>query len=211
MKTKGIVLLIIAVAIVFVATCFAIAFAIGRKVDVVNGSITASGDNLSGVARINDDDLGFVNIEWILQEKETSAETTTYVARITAIFTPGKAAIKAGENYGKWGCKSGYLHVLPACVNNDKITFVSATPIDIDDETMTFSSQKGANNPNTYQWSFIYNEKSNETFVLPVVYEFSANKSVDVTELSLKIGVSMSVCRGFTNRAITNSIDTANI
>ena len=137
MKTKGIVLLIIAVAIVFVATCFAVAFAIGRKVDVVNGSITANGDNLSGVARINDDDLGFINIEWILQEKETSAETTTYVARITAIFTPGKAAIKAGENYGKWGCKSGYLHVLPACVNNDKITFVSATPIDNDDVQLT--------------------------------------------------------------------------
>lgn len=88
---------------------------------------------------------------------------------------------------------------------------IIAIAIVIDDETMAFSSQKGANNPSTYQWSFIYNEKSNETFVLPVVYEFSANKSVDVTELPLKIGVNMSVCRGFTNRAITNSIDTANI
>lgn len=210
MKSKNFSLLIIATVIVFVCTCFAIAFTIGRKEKTVNGYVVSSGTSTSGVARISDDKLGFIHVEWDIREKESTDEFKTYTATITTTFVPGKAAIKAGENYEKWKCKSGYLHVAPFHNDsNSDINLISATPLYIKDKSITFNSQKSAENAKTYQWSFLYDGKSDNIFVLPAVYEFSVNKYVDISELSLKIDLKMAVCRGFSNRALANSFNTA--
>ena len=210
MKGKTISLLIIAIVFVFVCTCFAVAFAIGRKEKVESAYVVSSGDQTAGVATTINDKLGFVNVEWIIQEKDTTENETTYTATVTATFTPGKAAIKAGGNYGKWKCKSGYLHVTPVC-NNASINFVAASPLSLDNDAMIFSSQKGADNPKTYQWSFKYNEKSDEIYVLPVTYKFSIDRNIDVSEISLRIDLKMAVTRGFSNRAFVNSFYTSNL
>lgn len=212
MKSKTVSLLIIAIVIVFVCMCFAIAFAVGRKEKTENGYIVSSGNSTSGVAKIADDKLGYIHVEWDIQEKESTSESKTYVAFVTATFTPGKAAIKSGENYGKWKCKSGYLHVTPTYNNfSTDIKFIYATPLYIEDETITFNSQKSAENTKKYQWSFLYDGKSDDIFVLPATYEFSVDKNIDITKLSLKLDLKMSLCRGFSNRALANSFDTANL
>lgn len=100
MKSRNLSFVIIAMVAVFVCTCFAVAFVVGRKEKVASGKMIASGTSTSGVAKIIDEDFGYINIEWDLQEKEKTAEFSTYILTATAIFTPGKAAVKAGEPMG---------------------------------------------------------------------------------------------------------------
>ena len=196
--------------VVFVCTCFAVAFAVGRKEKVASGKMIASGTSTSGVAKIIDDDFGYVNIEWDLQEKEKNAEFSTYILTATAIFTPGKAAVKAGERYGKWKCKSGYMHIAPVCDTTD-IKFVNATPLALEKDNLVSNAQKGGENEKEYQWSFRFNEKNDEIFVLPAKYEFCVTNGADISALSFQFDLKMVVCRGFSNRAIATSFNTANI
>ena len=62
-----------------------------------------------------------------------------------------------------------------------------------------------------YQWSFRFNERSDEIFVLPAKYEFCVANGADISALSFRFDLKMAVCRGFSNRAIATSFNTANI
>lgn len=210
MKSHNLSFVIIAMVVVFVCTCFAVAFAVGRKEKVASGKMIASGTSTSGVAKIIDDDFGYINIEWDLQEKEKNAEFSTYILTATAIFTPGKAAVKAGERYGKWKCKSGYMHIAPVCDTTD-IKFVNATPLALGKDNLVSNAQKGGENEKEYQWSFRFNERNDEIFVLPAKYEFCVTNGADISALSFQFDLKMAVCRGFSNRAIATSFNTANI
>lgn len=210
MKSRNLSFVIIAMVAVFVCTCFAVAFAIGRKEKVASGKMIASGSSTSGVAKIIDEDFGYINVEWDLQEKEKTAEFSTYILTATAIFTPGKAAVKAGERYGKWKCKSGYMHIAPVCDTTD-IKFVNATPLALEKDNLVFNAQKGGENEKKYQWSFRFNERNDEIFVLPAKYEFCVTNGADISALSFQFDLKMAVCRGFYNRAIATSFNTANI
>ena len=210
MKSRNLSFVIIAMVSVFVLTCFAVAFAVGRKEKVASGKMVASGTSTSGVAKIIDKDFGYINVEWDLQEKEKTAEFSTYILTATAIFTPSKAAVKAGETYGKWKCKSGYMHVAPVCDTAD-IKFVNATPILLEKDNLVFNAQKGGENEKEYQWSFRFNERSDEIFVLPAKYEFCVANGTDISALSFWFDLKMAMCRGFSNRAITTSFNTTNI
>lgn len=210
MKSRNLSFVIIAMVAVFVLTCFAMAFVVGRKEKVASGKMVASGTSTSGVVKIIDEDFGYINIEWDLQEKEKTAEFSTYILTATAIFTPGKAAVKAGETYGKWKCKSGYMHVASVCDTAD-IKFVNATPLALEKENLFFNAQKGGKNKKEYQWSFRFNERSDEIFVLPAKYEFCVANGADISALSFWFDLKMAVCRGFSNRAIAKSFNTANI
>ena len=46
------------------------AFVVGRKEKVASGKMVASGTSTSGVVKIIDEDFGYINIEWDLQEKK---------------------------------------------------------------------------------------------------------------------------------------------
>lgn len=210
MKSRNLSFVIIAMVAVFVCTCFAVAFAIGRKEKVASGKMIASGSSTSGVAKIIDEDFGYINVEWDLQEKEKTAEFSTYILTATAIFTPGKAAVKAGERYGKWKCKSGYMHIAPVCDTTD-IKFVNATPLALEKDNLVFNAQKGGENEKKYQWLFRFNERNDEIFVLPAKYEFYVTNGADISALSFQFDLKMAVCRGFSNRAIATSFNTANI
>lgn len=210
MKSRNLSFVIIAMVAVFVCTCFAVAFAVGRKEKVASGKMIAGGTSTSGVAKIIDEDFGYINVDWDLQEKEKTAEFSTYILTATAIFIPGKAAVKAGETYGKWKCKSGYMHVAPVCDTAD-IKFVNATPLALKNDNLVFNAQKDSENEKEYQWSFRFNERNDEIFVLSAKYEFCVANGADISALSFQFDLKMAVCRGFSNRAIATSFNSANI